>query len=539
MVNITYGVLSAPDGTVAGSSNTLPLGTDIIVTYGPNNDMVASYSPGDISWVLTCTALVWLMIPGLGYLYSGLARRKNALHLLLLTLAALAVVSFQWFFWGYSLAFSQTSGAFLGNLRNFGYMGVLENPVPQAYNKVPEIVYAIYQCMFANLVPAIAIGAACERGRVWPFLIFTFVWTTLVYDVIACWVWNPTGWAFKWGVLDYAGGGPVEINSGITGLVISYYLGPRHGYGTERLLFKPHNVSYIFLGTAFLWFGWLGFNGGSVFAANLRAAMAISTTNLAASGAGLTWMFLDWRLERKWSVVGFCTGAIAGLVAITPAAGFVGMPAGLLIGVVAAAASNFATVLKGPMRVDDVMDIFSVHALAGIVGTLMTGIFTQASVANNDGNTVITGGWLDGNWIQLAYQLAYCVAVTSWCGGVTFAIMFVIDHTPFIGPFRSSEMGEVVGMDEDQCGEWAYDYAFINRDLEGNYNPTHGQKLDINEKMPNVHHTSSLGSDSTPDQSSNVLADKQAASRGNAHAQDAEVATPTEVEQMKEAAHTS
>ncbi|SOV09991.1 low affinity ammonium transporter [Ustilago sp. UG-2017a] len=502
MVNITYGVLQSPDGTTLGSSS-IANGTDIIVTYGPAGESVASYNPGDISWVLTCTALVWIMIPGLGYLYSGLARRKNALHLLLLTLAALAVVSFQWFFWGYSLAFSQTSGAFLGNLRNFGYMGVLENPVSQAYNKVPEIVYSVYQCMFANLVPAIAIGAACERGRVWPFLVFTFIWTTLVYDVVACWIWNPTGWAFKWGVLDYAGGGPVEINSGITGLVISYYLGPRTGYGTERLLFKPHNVSYIFLGTVFLWFGWLGFNGGSTFAANLRAAMAISTTNIAASSAGLTWMFLDFRLERKWSVVGFCTGAIAGLVAITPAAGFVGMPAALLVGVVSATVSNFATVLKGPMRVDDVMDIFSVHALAGIVGTLLTGIFTQASVANNDGNTVIAGGWLDGNWIQLAYQLAYCVAVTAWCGGVTFAIMFVVDHTPFIGPFRSSEMGEVVGMDEDQCGEWAYDYAFINRDLEGNYQPTHGQTLDMHEKVPRAHDDGSLRTDTSSSDTAN------------------------------------
>lgn len=178
--------------------------------------------------------------------------------------------------------------------------------------------------MFAALVPAIALGAACERARVWPFLVLTFAWSTLVFDPIACWIWAPNGWAFKWGVLDYAGGGPVEIASGISGTVISYYLGPRHGYGTERLLFKPHNVSHVVLGTILLWVGWLGFNGGSTFAANLRAGMSIATTNTAASVAGLTWMFMDWRIERKWSVVGFCTGAIAGLVAITPAAGFVG-----------------------------------------------------------------------------------------------------------------------------------------------------------------------------------------------------------------------
>lgn len=229
----------------------------------------------------------------------------------------------QWFFWGYSLAFSQTSNAFIGNMRNFGFMNVLQDPVAAANNKIPEIVYAAYEGMFAALVPAIAIGAACERGRVWPFLVLVFCWNTLVFDFLAAWVWNPNGWAFKWGVLDYAGGGPIEIASGITGTVISYYLGPRRGYGTEKLLFKPHNVSHIVLGTAFLWFGWLGFNGGvfriekdlaslrvvrgkkesvsdlapllcssslrsfadpgSTFDANIKAAMAIMTTNTAAS----------------------------------------------------------------------------------------------------------------------------------------------------------------------------------------------------------------------------------------------------------------
>jgi Amt family ammonium transporter len=406
-----------------GSISLSEQGTDMIVTYGANNEMIASYSPGDIAWVLTCTALVWIMIPGLGYLYSGLARRKNALHMLLMTIMALAVVSIQWIFWGYSLTFSPTGGAFLGNLDHFGFMGVLEAPSANANNKIPDIVYAMYQCMFAGLVPAIAIGAACERARVWPFLVFTFVWATLVYDPIASWVWNGPGWAFKWGVLDYAGGGPIEICSGITGLVISYYLGKRRGYGTERLLFKPHNVSHVVLGTSLLWFGWLGFNGGSTFAANLRAGMAIATTNTCAAMAGLTWMVLDYRLERKWSVVGFCTGVIAGLVAITPAAGFIGVPASLAVGFLSALLSNFATQLKVFMRCDDAMDVFAVHALAGWVGLLCTGLFAQSSVAANDGFQEIPGGWFDRHWIQLAIQLAWCVATTAWTGGVTFAIM--------------------------------------------------------------------------------------------------------------------
>lgn len=312
--------------------------------------------------------------------------------------------------------------------------------------------------MFACLVPAIALGAACDRARLWPFFIFTFFWTTFVYDPIAMWIWNPNGWAVKWGILDYAGGGPVEISSGITGTVISIYLGHRYGYGTEKLLFKPHNVSNVVLGTVLLWVGWLGFNGGSTFAANLRAGMAIATTNLAGSVGGLTWMVMDYRLERKWSVVGFCTGAIAGLVAITPAAGFVGMPAALLIGVVAAFCCNLCTGLKNLVRVDDAMDVFAVHALAGIVGLLLTGIFAQKSVANNDGYLEIKGGWLDGHFVQLPLQLAWCAVTVCWNAAVTFLLLFVIDHTPYIGPFRPSELGEIVGMDVDQCGEAAYDF---------------------------------------------------------------------------------
>lgn len=345
--------------------------------------------------------------------------------------------------------------------------------------------------MFANLVPAIAIGAACERARVWPFIVFCLIWTTFVYDFIAHWVWSANGWAYNFGVLDYAGGGPVEIVSGITGTVISYYLGKRHHYGTDKLLFKPHNVSHIVLGTAFLWFGWLGFNGGSTFAANLRAGMAIATTNTAASMAALTWMVMDYRFERKWSVVGFCTGAIAGLVAITPAAGFVGVPASILIGFLSGSISNLCTKIKVFAHCDDVMDIYAVHAVAGIVGLFMTGIFAQASVANNDGYLAIPGGWLDGHFIQLPKQIAWCVVCVAWTAGVTYAIMFVLDHTPGIGPFRVSQRGEIIGVDEDQLGEFAYDFAFFNRDLEGNYDPEHGQKLSMMEHKDKVGSVSS------------------------------------------------
>lgn len=486
MVNITYGLLDAPGGTQTGSRIISGFGTDMIVSYGSNQ--IAAFSPGDMAWIMTCTALVFLMIPGLGYLYSGLARRKNALHMLLMTFMALTVVSLQWVMFGYSITFSSTGGSFIGNLRNGGFRNTLEMPVTSANNKLPEIIYAMYEMMFANLVPAIAIGAACERARVWPFLVFTLVWTTFVYDFVAHWVWSSTGWAYTWGVLDYAGGGPVEIVSGITGTVISYYLGKRHGYGTDRLLFKPHNVSHIVLGTALLWFGWLGFNGGSTFAANLRAGMSLATTNTAASMGAITWMVMDYRFERKWSVVGFCTGAIAGLVAITPAAGFIGVPAAFLVGFLAAFISNLSTKLKALAHCDDVMDVFAVHAIAGIVGLLLTGIFAQKSVANNDGYLMIDGGWLDGHFIQLPKQIAWCAVCVAWTGGITYAIMFILDHIPGIGPFRATEEAEIIGVDEEQCGEFAYDFAYFNRDLEGNYDPEHGKQLSMMEHREHAKH---------------------------------------------------
>ncbi|BEI87795.1 uncharacterized protein CcaverHIS019_0105130 [Cutaneotrichosporon cavernicola] len=461
MVNLTYGILSPnPDGTFTYNE----LGTDIVSTL---NGETTVYDPGDIAWVLTSAVLIIFMIPGLGYLYSGLARRKNALQLLLLSMLSLAIVSFQWFFIGYSLVFSETGGSFFGDGRNVGFRNVLERPIPEANGKLPEIVFATYQMMFANLVPAILLGAAAERSRTLPAMLFIFCWTTLVYDMLAHWIWSVNGWAAQWGVIDYAGGVPVEIASGVGGLAYSYFIGKRRGYGTERLMFKPSNVSQITLGTVMLWVGWMGFNGGSAYAASLKGTLALFNTNLAGSVGAITWMIMDFRLERKWSMVGFCTGAIAGLVAITPAAGVVGAPAAALIGLVSAVVSNLCTGLKNSMRVDDPMDIFSVHALAGIVGTIMTGLFAQSSVAANDGFSKIPGGWIDRNWIQLGKQVAWVCVGCGWTFVVTIAIMFIINLIPGC-KFRASEEAEIVGMDEVEHDEYIADYAFFRRDLEHN-----------------------------------------------------------------------
>ena len=236
-------------------------------------DLNVYYNAGDIAWMITATALVLLMIPGVGFFYSGLARRKSALSLIWLSMSAAGLISFQWFFWGFSLAFSKGSGKFIGNLDNIGFRNVLAAPSVGS-SKIPDLMFAVYQGMFAAITVALAIGAVAERGRLAPAMAFAFVWSTIVYDPIACWTWNPTGWVFKLGGLDFAGGTPVHISSGSAALAYSLMLGKRKGHGTHELNYRPHNVTSIVIGTVFLWVGWFGFNAGSALAANLRSIMA-------------------------------------------------------------------------------------------------------------------------------------------------------------------------------------------------------------------------------------------------------------------------
>lgn len=233
---------------------------------------------------------------------------------------ATAVTTFQWFFWGYSLTFSHTAGPFIGDLANFGFRNVLAQPSVGS-TRIPDLLFAIYQGMFSAITVALAVGAVAERGRMLPCVIFMFVWATVVYDPIACWTWNPSGWTYRLGGLDFAGGTPVHISSGCAALAYSMMLGKRRGHGTHELNYRPHNVTHIVIGTVFLWVGWFGFNAGSALSANMRAVMAAVVTNLAACMGGITWCVLDYRLERKWSTVGFCSGVVAGLVSITPGSG--------------------------------------------------------------------------------------------------------------------------------------------------------------------------------------------------------------------------
>ncbi|KAI5862148.1 ammonium transporter [Durotheca rogersii] len=452
------------------------------------NNLNIWYETGDIAWMITATALVLLMIPGVGFFYSGLARRKSALSLIWLSVMATGVTTFQWFFWGYSLTFSHTASSFIGDLSNIGFKDVLARPSVGS-PRIPDLLFAVYQGMFAAITVALATGAVAERGRILPCVVFMFIWSTIIYDPIACWTWNPAGWSNKMGGLDFAGGTPVHIASGTAALAYSMMLGKRRGHGTHELNYRPHNVTHIVIGTVFLWVGWFGFNAGSALSANLRAVMAAVVTNLAACVGGITWCVLDYRLEGKWSTVGFCSGVVAGLVAITPGSGYVPVWAAVIYGVVGAACSNYATKLKFFLRIDDALDIFAVHGVGGFVGNICTGLFAADYIARLDGSQQIQGGWVNQHWIQLAYQLA-----DSLCGGCysfvgTCIICFILNLIPGM-QLRATEDAEILGIDDAEIGEFAYDYVELTRevlndievDATSRYSADAGNSYDPREK---------------------------------------------------------
>lgn len=434
-------------------------------------DMNLFYDSGNLAWITVCSALVLLMIPGVGFFYAGLARRKSALSLIFMCMLSVAIIGFQWFFWGYSLTFSHTGSKFLGDLSNFGLKNVVAHP-SVGTDALPDILFCLYQGMFASITPALAMGAIADRGRVLPAMVFIFIWSTVVYDPIAYWSWNGNGWLFQLGSLDFAGGTPVHISSGVAALAYALMLGRRNGYDKIRgLPYRPHNVTHVVLGTVFLWVGWFGFNGGSALASNIRAVMACYVTNLAACIGGIAWTILDFRLEGKWSTVGFCSGAISGLVAITPAAGFVTPWAAFVIGLCGGIFCNLGTKLKFIIGVDEALDVFAVHGIGGIVGNLLTGIFAAPYIANLDGSDPIDGGWINRHFIQLGYQLAGTTAGFAWSFVVTCIILFLMNLVPGLS-LRVKVDEEELGLDDCQLGEFAYDYVEMRRNpgdaLSGN-----------------------------------------------------------------------
>ncbi|KZV85063.1 ammonium transporter [Exidia glandulosa HHB12029] len=414
------------------------------------------YNAGHIAWVLTGAALVWIMVPGIGFIYAGLLRRKNTLSMVYLSFVSTAVCTLQWLFWGYSLSFSDTGSPFIGDLRFFGLQHVLTQP----FEQVPLLVHCVYQLMFCTVTAMLGIGALAERGRLGPVPIFLAIWTTIVYAPIACWNWNPNGWAYKLGALDWAGGTPVHINSGATAFAISAYLGKRRDFGQPRLNYQPSSSILVALGTVLLWFGWFGFNGASSLAANMSGAQAMFNTHIAASAGGMTWILVERVKKQPWTVVGFCSGAIAGLVAITPGAGYVSLPAALLYGVVAGVVCNFGTGVRRVFGVDDCLEIFALHGVGGLVGNILTGLFAQQSVQSLQGplgTLSPASGWLDHHYIQLAYQLAASSAGMAWAFGVTTAILWTMHFIPGMR-LRAHLRAEIFGIDRTYC-EYAYDYV--------------------------------------------------------------------------------
>ncbi|KAH7341970.1 putative ammonium transporter [Rhizoctonia solani] len=466
--------------------------------HARQSEEAPAFDRGDISFIIICAALVLFMVPGLGFLYSGLSRRKNALALLWVVVFSNAVVIFQWYFWGYSLAFSTTAtNGFIGNLRHFGLQHVMADPSPGS-PLIPDLLYSFYQLEFCCVTVAILMGGVAERGRVMPAMVFAFLWATLVYCPVACWGWNINGWGFKWGVLDYAGGGPVEIGSGVGGLAFSWVLGRRKQ--SQLMNFRPHNVSLVVLGTFMLWFGWLGFNAGSAFGANLRAVLAAWNTNITAAFAGVTWCLLDFRLEGKFTMVGFCSGTIAGLVAATPASGFITLWGSVVLGVVTGAVCNYSTKIKYLIGIDDALDLFAEHAIGGILGLLANGLFADTALIALDGvNTAVPGGWIEHNYKQLYIQFAYVCACSAYVFVMTAILAKIVDIIPFLG-LRATEEGEIIGMDDDQIGEFVQDFVEVRRDFDSWNAPAPVDK-GLHQRPANGHNIAAGDRHGVPDHS--------------------------------------
>jgi Amt family ammonium transporter len=405
----------------------------------------ATISAGDTAWVLTSAALVMLMVPGLALFYGGLVRGKSSLNTMMMSVTALALVSVQWLLFGYSLSFAPGT-PLIGSLVWWGYGGVGLDPQPAYAATIPHLAFAAFQTMFAGITVALVSGAVVERVRFRAYLLFVLLWTTLVYDPLAHWVWGDGGWLRTLGALDFAGGTVVHISAGTAALVAAIVLGPRRDFG--RVSFVPHNVPFTLLGAGLLWFGWFGFNAGSALSANGVAANAFVTTNSAAAAALVAWIIFDLMRAGRSTAVGAATGAVVGLVAITPAAGFVTPRAALIIGVAAAGCSYLAMQLRARTSVDDALDVFSCHGVAGIVGALLTGVFATRAVNAGGGD-----GLLAGNPHQLLVQLL-AVGVTVALAGSVTAIVLVAMRAA--GSLRVPIADEIRSVDLSEHGEEAY-----------------------------------------------------------------------------------
>jgi len=435
-------------------------------TVAPVQETAATIVPtidaGDTAWMIVATAFVLMMtIPGLAFFYGGLVRQKNVLNIMMQSVILTAVITIQWVVFGYSLAFSSSSGAlapFIGGfdwafLNGIGISDLspyfISHSQPTAdggtIGTIPHILFILFQCMFAVITPALIIGAFAERIKFGGFLLFSVLWAIIVYNPVAHWVWSGDGWLFKMGALDFAGGTVVHINAGIAALVMAIMIGKRKNYKGHAI--PPHNIPFVVLGTALLWVGWMGFNAGSGLAADGLAANAFLVTHLATATSAATWALLDFLFNKKATVVGIATGAVAGLVAITPAAGFVGVTGALLIGlIVAILCFIMVGYVKGKLGYDDTLDAFGVHGVGGIWGAIATGLFATPAIQNYSGLFYGNGG-------QLVTQLIATGVTMLYSGVLTFVLFKIVDKLVGI---RATPKEEAVGLDLTQHKEDAY-----------------------------------------------------------------------------------
>lgn len=403
---------------------------------------------GDTTWILISSALVMLMTPGLALFYGGMVRRKNVLATIMQSFIALGVITVQWVLYGYSLSFGPDIGGLIGNLDWMGLRGVGLDPHPDYSPTVPHQAFMIFQMMFAVITPALITGAFAERFKFKTYLLFLILWATFVYDPLAHWVWGVGGWIKELGALDFAGGLVVHISSGIAALAATFVVGKRKGYGEEPM--PPHNLTMTLLGAALLWFGWFGFNGGSAIASGALATSAFVVTHISTASAALSWMIAEWLHRGNPTVLGAASGAVAGLVAITPASGFVGPLSAILIGLAAGVLCYSAINLKSKLGYDDSLDVVGVHGVGGTWGALATGLFASKAI-NPAGNN----GLFFGNPSLLGIQALTVLAAWIYSFVVTLILLKILDWTMGL---RVSEEHEVNGLDLSQHGESGYSF---------------------------------------------------------------------------------
>ena len=409
---------------------------------------------GNTAWIIVATILVLLMtIPGIALFYGGLVRQKNVLSIVMQSLLIVAAVSVLWILFGYSFVFGtglmdagSPLGAVIGGFDKVCLSGITTRTLTTG--RIPELLFVLFQCMFAIITPALILGAFAERVKFSGFLLFTLLWSVLVYIPMAHWVWGG-GFLQQMGAIDFAGGTVVHINAGISALMMALLVGRRSDYRPGHPM-TPHNVTFVFMGTAFLWLGWFGFNAGSGLAADGIAANAFLVTHLATCAAALTWMVIDWICNRKPTTVGVCTGAVAGLVAITPAAGSVDIAGAFCIGIITSAACFYmVAVIKPKLGYDDTLDAFGVHGMGGIIGSILTGVFATQSITGEGG----VQGALYGDWHQLWVQIAATVVSIVFSAVMTFLLFKFTDKTVGI---RVDRRVEEEGLDIYEHGESAY-----------------------------------------------------------------------------------